>query len=97
MALDGVALATLDDDPGVRPDAHAFIVDKALWFIGHRPSAPIPGAYPRPVGAAAFVVSAIVRTKKPDVLQPLGLAGDSRRNQVNAGVGLTVSPQSAIE
>ena len=32
VALDGVALATLDDDPGVRPDAHAFIVDKALWF-----------------------------------------------------------------
>jgi hypothetical protein len=32
VALDGVALATLDDDPGVRPDALAFIVDKALWF-----------------------------------------------------------------
>jgi hypothetical protein len=32
VALYGVALATLDDDPGVRPDAHAFIVDKALWF-----------------------------------------------------------------
>src|SRR5246500_510867 len=31
-ALYGVALATLDDDPGVRPDAHAFIVDKAPWF-----------------------------------------------------------------
>ena len=31
MALDGAALATLDD-PGVRPDAHAFIADKALWF-----------------------------------------------------------------
>ena len=28
VALYGVALATLDDDP----DAHAFIVDKALWF-----------------------------------------------------------------
>jgi hypothetical protein len=25
-------MASLDDDPGVRPDAHAFIVDKALWF-----------------------------------------------------------------
>jgi hypothetical protein len=22
----------LDDDPGVRPDTHAFIVDKAPWF-----------------------------------------------------------------
>ena len=32
MALYGVALATLDDDPGVCPDAHAFIVDKARWF-----------------------------------------------------------------
>ena len=32
VALYGVALATRDDDPGVRPDAHAFIVDKALWF-----------------------------------------------------------------
>ena len=32
VALDGVALATLDDDPGVRPDAHAFVVDKAPWF-----------------------------------------------------------------
>ena len=32
VALYGVALATLDDDPGVRPDAHAFIIDKAPWF-----------------------------------------------------------------
>src|SRR5215472_475585 len=32
VALYSVALATLDDDPGVRPDAHAFIVDKAPWF-----------------------------------------------------------------
>jgi hypothetical protein len=32
VALYGIALATLDDDPGVRPDAHAFIVDKAPWF-----------------------------------------------------------------
>ena len=32
MTLYGVAVATLDDDPGVCPDAHAFIVDKALWF-----------------------------------------------------------------
>ena len=32
MALYGFALATLDDDPGLRPDAHAFIVDKAPWF-----------------------------------------------------------------
>lgn len=30
--LFGIALATLDDDPGVRPDAHAFILDKAPWF-----------------------------------------------------------------
>jgi hypothetical protein len=32
VALYGVALATLDDDPGLRPDAHAFITDKAPWF-----------------------------------------------------------------
>ena len=32
VALYGVALATLDDNPGVCPDAHAFIVDKAPWF-----------------------------------------------------------------
>ena len=32
VALYGVALATLDDDPSLRPDAHAFIVDKAPWF-----------------------------------------------------------------
>ena len=32
VALYGVALATLDDDPGLPPDAHAFIVDKAPWF-----------------------------------------------------------------
>src|SRR5215472_3531580 len=32
LTLYGVALATLDDDPGLRPDAHAFIVDKAPWF-----------------------------------------------------------------
>lgn len=30
--LFGIALATLDDDPGVRPDAHAFILDKVPWF-----------------------------------------------------------------
>jgi hypothetical protein len=29
VALHGVALATLDDDSGIRPDAHAFIIDKA--------------------------------------------------------------------
>jgi hypothetical protein len=32
VAFYGVALVTLDDDPGVRPDAHAFIIDKAPWF-----------------------------------------------------------------
>ena len=32
VALYGVALATLDDDPGVRPEAHAFIIGKAPWF-----------------------------------------------------------------
>jgi hypothetical protein len=28
----GIALATLDDDPGVRPAAHAFVASKAPWF-----------------------------------------------------------------
>ena len=46
--LYGVALATLDDDPGVRPDAHAFIVDKALWFTVTDDLTELPGAYPRP-------------------------------------------------
>jgi hypothetical protein len=28
----GIALATLDDDPGVRPAAHTFVAYKAPWF-----------------------------------------------------------------
>ena len=32
IGLYGIALATLDDDPGISPNAHAFIVDKAPWF-----------------------------------------------------------------
>jgi hypothetical protein len=28
----GIALATLDDDPGVRPGSHIFVADKAPWF-----------------------------------------------------------------
>jgi hypothetical protein len=32
VVLYGIALATLDDDPGIPPDAHASIVDKAPWF-----------------------------------------------------------------
>jgi hypothetical protein len=32
VELLGIALATFDDDPGIRPDAHAFITDKAAWF-----------------------------------------------------------------
>ena len=32
MGLYGVALATLNDDPCVGPDPHAFIIDKAPWF-----------------------------------------------------------------
>jgi hypothetical protein len=31
-SLLGIALATLDDDPGIRPDAHAFAASKAPWF-----------------------------------------------------------------
>jgi hypothetical protein len=50
VALYGVALATLDDDPAVSPDAHAFIVDKAPWFTvtDDLPQYParIPGTLP---------------------------------------------------
>lgn len=28
----GVALGILDDDPGVRPELHAFVASKAPWF-----------------------------------------------------------------
>ena len=28
----GIALATLDDDPGVRPESHTFVRSKASWF-----------------------------------------------------------------
>jgi hypothetical protein len=28
----GLALGTLDDDPGVRPSAHVFVASKAPWF-----------------------------------------------------------------
>ena len=28
----GIALATLDDDPGVRPSSHIFVASKAPWF-----------------------------------------------------------------
>jgi hypothetical protein len=28
----GLALGTLDDDPGVRPEAHVFVGSKAPWF-----------------------------------------------------------------
>jgi hypothetical protein len=28
----GIALGTLDDDPGVRPECHVFVGSKASWF-----------------------------------------------------------------
>jgi hypothetical protein len=28
----GIALGTLDDDPGVRPESHIFVGSKASWF-----------------------------------------------------------------
>jgi hypothetical protein len=49
VALYGVALATLDDDP-VPSAAHAFIMVR-----GHRRPAPIPGAYPPPKRTAQFL------------------------------------------
>ena len=54
VALYGVALATLDDDPGVRPDAHAFIIDKAPWFAVTDDLPQYP-AYPRPERTAQFL------------------------------------------
>jgi hypothetical protein len=48
VALYGVALATLDDDPAIRPDAHAFIVDKAPWFTVTDDLPQYPARYPRP-------------------------------------------------
>ena len=42
----GIALATLDDDPGVRPAAHAFVAYKAPGFeiTDDLPQAPTDGA-----------------------------------------------------
>src|SRR5262249_30665795 len=54
-ALYGVALATLDDDPGVRPDAHAFMVDKAPWFTVTDDLPQYPAAYPWPERSARFL------------------------------------------
>ena len=55
----GIALATLDDDPGVRPAAHAFVANKAPWFeitddLPQYPRLPgIAGSKSRQVGDAA--------------------------------------------
>jgi hypothetical protein len=32
LAEFGIALGTLDDDPGVRPESHIFVDSKAPWF-----------------------------------------------------------------
>jgi hypothetical protein len=32
LAEFGIALGTLDDDPGVRPESHIFVGSKAPWF-----------------------------------------------------------------
>lgn len=32
LAEFGIALGTLDDDPGVRPESHIFVHSKAPWF-----------------------------------------------------------------
>jgi hypothetical protein len=44
----GIALATLDDDPGVRPNAHVFVSSKAPWFAitDNLPQFPEGRAYP---------------------------------------------------
>ena len=42
--LYGIALATLDDDPGVRPSSHIFVASKAPWFSITDDLPQIPGA-----------------------------------------------------
>jgi hypothetical protein len=32
LAEFGIALGVLDDDPGVRPESHVFVANKAPWF-----------------------------------------------------------------
>jgi len=32
LAEFGIALGVLDDDPGVRPESHIFVENKAPWF-----------------------------------------------------------------
>ena len=61
-ALYGVALATLDDDPGVRPDAHAFIVDKALWFTVTDDRIPGQNASPQFLAGRSHAIAACAAT-----------------------------------
>ena len=55
VALYGVALATLDDDPGVLPRRARVYRRQGAVVHGHRRSAPIPGAYPRPERSPQFL------------------------------------------
>ena len=67
VALYGVALATLDDNPGLRPDAHAFIVDKAPWFTVTDDLPDPRSAYPRPERTTQFLTGRSPRSRYPPV------------------------------
>ena len=43
----GIALATLDDDPGVRPLSHSHVASKAPWFTITDDLPQFPEAWPR--------------------------------------------------
>ena len=77
VALYGVALAALDDDPGVRPDAHAFIIDKSAVVRGHRRPAPISRAYPRPERTAQFLTGRSPRFQIVRVVEGASVANRS--------------------
>lgn len=52
----GLALGTLDDDPGVRPACHVFVGSKAPWHditdgLPRFETLPPPGAAPRPTAS----------------------------------------------
>jgi hypothetical protein len=56
VALYGVALATLDDDPGLRPRRARVYRRQGAVVHGHRRPSPIPSAYPRPERTTQFLI-----------------------------------------
>ena len=55
VALCGVALATLDDDPGVALTRARVYRRQGAVVHGHRRTPPIPSAYPRPERSPQFL------------------------------------------